>query len=134
MFELSKKIKHDFEKNFFEKKSWESLKSVCGVDEVGRGCLSGPLVVAAVILPRNASCHLLKDSKVLTERERELAYEWIISNCCWSTAFASAQDVDRYNIYQSTLKTMYKVCTQLFEKKNWCGKCVKWCFGGCNAA
>ena len=68
-------------KNFYEKSLWKQEKLVVGIDEVGRGCLAGPVVTAAVILPINKTSSLLKDSKVLTLEERNKAYEWIIRNC-----------------------------------------------------
>ena len=90
----------------FEKKAWLIQHSVCGIDEVGRGCLAGPLVAGAVILPQNARYSLLKDSKVLSSDEREKAARWIRKNCWYATASLSNRDIDRHNIYQATLKAM----------------------------
>ena len=67
-------------KNFFENIAWGKFLYTCGIDEVGRGCLAGPLITSAVILPQNTKYRLLKDSKILTEQERETAFEWIIKN------------------------------------------------------
>jgi len=103
-------------KNFFEKKAWQQNLFVCGIDEVGRGCLAGPVVVGAVILPINTTYHLLKDSKVLTEEEREKAFDWIVRNCTWATGHVSAQVVDSVNIYQATLLAMKKAFLSLFSQ------------------
>jgi ribonuclease HII len=53
-----------FKKNFFEKCFWKQEMLVVGIDEVGRGCLAGPLVTAAVAIPMHRTSSLLKDSKV----------------------------------------------------------------------
>lgn len=103
---IEKGPKSRMKKNVFEKNAWEKNYFVCGIDEVGRGCFAGPLVVGAVILPIGCSSRLLKDSKVLTPQERENAYEWIIRNCGYATASLSWKDIDRLNIYSSTLKAM----------------------------
>ena len=75
----------NFLKNHFEKVAWENKSYLCGIDEVGRGCLSGPLVVTAAILRPGAKYRLLKDSKILTEQERNQAYEWINKNAFYSS-------------------------------------------------
>jgi ribonuclease HII len=51
-----------------------TIENVASLDEVGRGCLSGPVVAAAVILPKDFSSPLIKDSKKLTEKQREKAF------------------------------------------------------------
>ncbi|HBS47843.1 TPA: ribonuclease HII [Candidatus Dependentiae bacterium] len=102
-------------RNFYEKTAWANENFVCGVDEVGRGCLAGPVIVAAVILPQNASHKLLKDSKQMTEDERNAAFEWIIQNCYFSTAAINHRTIDNINIYQATLHAMHKSVIQLFS-------------------
>lgn len=101
-------------KNFFEKKAWAQKMVVCGIDEVGRGCLAGPVVVAAVILPHKTT-YILKDSKILTEQEREEAYGWITAHCLYSTASMSHTCVDNLTIYQATQLAMKKAYLQLIE-------------------
>lgn len=88
---------------------------VCGIDEAGRGCLSGPLVVAAAILPLNTNQPFLKDSKVMTESQREKAYEWIIDNCFSSCVIVDPNTIDRKNIYQATQYAMKKSFIQILE-------------------
>lgn len=103
-------------KNFFETRAWEQGLYTCGLDEVGRGCLAGPLVVGAVILPHNTTYRLLKDSKVMDEAEREKAFAWIDKHCTWSVSIASHRIIDTINIYQATLFAMKKAYLQILEK------------------
>lgn len=99
----------------YEKIAWQNNLFVCGIDEVGRGCLAGPLVTACVILPINKKHKLLKDSKILTEQERELAYSWLIDNSYYSTSIVDNYIIDKINIYQATLLAMKKSVLQLFS-------------------
>lgn len=102
-------------KNHFEKKAWAEGSYACGLDEVGRGCLAGPLVVCAVIIPQNVSHPLLKDSKVLSPEERNRAFEWITKHCFYSTSILSNRVIDSINIYQATLVGMKKAYLGLIE-------------------
>ena len=102
-----------FRKNFYENTAWQGKALVCGVDEVGRGCLAGPLVTGAAILPSGCSYRLLKDSKLTTVKEREQAYQWIVKNCWVATGIVSHQTVDRHNVWQSTLIAMKKAVINL---------------------
>ncbi|MBS1988065.1 ribonuclease HII [Candidatus Dependentiae bacterium] len=115
-----------FPLNYFEKKAWNDQLYVCGIDEVGRGCLAGPVVVAAVIIPLNKSYHLLKDSKLMSHDERELAYKWITKHCTYSIAIACHKTVDQHNIYQTTLRTMKKAYISLIEKLPFAFKQLKY--------
>lgn len=103
-------------KNFYEKNAWQQDLYVCGIDEVGRGCLAGPVVVGAVILPINTTYYLLKDSKILTEEEREKAFAWIVRHAIWSTAVVNHRIIDQRNIYQATLLAMRKVYFQIMTQ------------------
>lgn len=111
---MIKKNQKKISLNLFEKIAWEKNLYCCGIDEVGRGCLAGPLLTACVILPINAQNNLLKDSKKLTKEQRETAYNWIIKNCFYSTAISCNQTIDKLNIYQATLKTMNQALTNIF--------------------
>lgn len=86
----------------YEQQQWQKGAYVCGIDEVGRGCLAGPVITCAVILHPFATHCLLKDSKILTETQRLTAAQWIIKNSWYAFGIQSAQCVDRYNIYQAT--------------------------------
>lgn len=81
---------------------------ISGVDEAGRGPLAGPVVSACVVWegpPKKNS--LVKDSKVLTEREREKIYDWIIKNAYRiGIGVATAEEIDELNILKATLLSM----------------------------
>ncbi len=80
-----------------------------GVDEVGRGCFAGPVVTAAVILPKDFDHPLIKDSKKLSEKQRNEAVEIIKKHAlAYTVAYGSVEDIDRFNILQATFKTMHK--------------------------
>lgn len=106
--------KQSYSKNFFEKSAWQNNLYVCGIDEVGRGCLAGPLVVAACILPQNTR-YSLKDSKILTEHEREKAFVWINKNCWYSISIVTPAIIDKINIYKATQLAMKRAFIQLVE-------------------
>ena len=80
---------------------------ICGVDESGRGPLAGPLFVAAVILPLGKKYKYINDSKLLNEKKRKLAYEEVVTNALSiSVSVATVNEIDKYNIYQSTKMKM----------------------------
>lgn len=110
-------VRQKITKNMHEKLSWEHDIALCGVDEVGRGCLAGPVVVAAVILPAFKVPRLLKDSKLLDEKELQEGYAWIVANCIFTVALVDARAVDRHNIYQATLHAMKRAVCQLYYAK-----------------
>ena len=107
-----------YRKNFFENAAWENNTVVCGIDEVGRGCLAGPLITAATILSPKASHPLLRDSKELSRKELEQAYRWIIKNAKFSIGIASNHEIDKYNIWHATLIAMKRAFLQLTTSKN----------------
>lgn len=100
-------------KNSYEQQAWQINEVVCGIDEVGRGCLSGPLVTAAVILPPNSSYRLLKDSKLMTVQEREQADRWIRRNCWYAYGVVHHRLIDKHNIWHATLIAMRKAVMNL---------------------
>lgn len=100
-------------KNSFERHYWTQNQDVCGIDEAGRGPLAGPVVAAAVIVPQGCTYRLLKDSKVLTEDERNRAYQWIISHCAYGFGIENNTAIDTHNIYQATLRAMRRAFCQL---------------------
>jgi ribonuclease HII len=81
---------------------------VAGVDEAGRGPLAGPVVAAAVILPRDFHHNLLNDSKQLTSREREHLYAELTSrpDIHWAVASSDVEIIDAYNILRATWRAM----------------------------
>ncbi len=103
-------------KNSFEHTAWQQNNLVCGIDEVGRGCLAGPVVVAAVVLPYHTKKRGLDDSKLLTEAQREHAYAWIIQHCWYAVTWLDHQAIDQINIYQATKKAMSQALVQLAQQ------------------
>ena len=88
---------------------------VAGVDEVGRGCLAGPVVAAAVILPAERYDWIdeIKDSKKLTAKKREQLADLITEHCFWSIQDTPAYQIDDMNILQASLWTMKKAIEAL---------------------
>lgn len=82
-------------------------KSVCGVDEAGRGPLCGPVVAAACILPCGLVLPGLNDSKKLSEKKRDLLFDQIKENSiAYCIASASVEEIDQLNILEATLLAM----------------------------
>ncbi len=103
----------EFEEELYNK----GIKYIGGVDEVGRGPLIGPVVTACVVLPKDFNLEGLTDSKKLTEKKRDLFYEYIINNClAYDIDMASPEEIDEYNIYQATKRSMIRVIEKV-EKK-----------------
>ncbi len=87
---------------------------VAGVDEVGRGCLAGPVVAAAVVLDPGRYVARVCDSKTVTPLERERLYERIIrAAVTWAVAGAEPEEIDRLNIHQASLRAMQRAVVQL---------------------
>ena len=79
-----------------------------GCDEAGRGCLAGPVVAAAVILPKNFRHPVLNDSKQLSAKTREsLREEIIASSITWNVAFVDNNEIDEINILRASIKAMH---------------------------
>ena len=82
--------------------------SEAGCDEAGRGCLAGPVVAAAVILPKNYRHAVLNDSKKLTVRERDLLKEEIMNSAlAWGIGVVDNEEIDRINILRASIKAMH---------------------------
>lgn len=105
-------------KNHFEAAAWAHNRCVCGIDEVGRGCLAGPLVTAAVILPVNTKSRLIHDSKVLTAQERLKAYQWLVAHGSYGVGIVHHRVIDQRNIWQATLLAMKRALTNLLATSN----------------
>ena len=85
-----------------------------GCDEVGRGCLAGPVVAAAVILPKDYRHELLNDSKQLTKEERDALRKDIIRDALgWAVAEVSHSEIDEINILNASFKAMHLALDQL---------------------
>lgn len=91
------------------------MEAAC--DEAGRGCLAGPVVAAAVILPKHFSHPVLNDSKQLTETERNLLEEIIKQeSVAWAIGICDHKEIDRINILKASFIAMHKAITQLTAK------------------
>lgn len=94
--------------------SFDNPYRVAGVDEVGRGCIVGPVIAAAVILDPNKPVSGLTDSKKLSENQRNrLAKQIKASAICWAIGRAEASEIDRINILQATFLAMQRAVSQL---------------------
>ena len=92
----------------------QGVQYVAGVDEAGRGPLAGPLVIAAVILPRNAFIAGLNDSKQLSAAKRDKLYDEILAKAvAIEVNIVSVSNIDKYNIYAATQRGMAQVLEHL---------------------
>jgi ribonuclease HII len=88
-----------------------------GIDEVGRGCFAGPVVAAAVILPMDFDHALIKDSKKLSEKQRNQAVDIIKSAAVsYYVAYSSVSEIDSINILQATYTAMHRALDGLSVK------------------
>jgi ribonuclease HII len=85
----------------------DTIQLIAGVDEAGRGPLAGPVVAAAIIFPKKIYIKGIRDSKLLTEKERENVLPKILNKCLsYSVAVVSHAQIDRINILQASLLAM----------------------------
>ena len=86
---------------------FDNKKTVCGIDEAGRGSLAGPVTAAAVILPKNYKNSLIRDSKKINDQKRNHLYDEIIKNCItYSIISVEAKKIDEINILNATYQAM----------------------------
>ena len=89
----------EIDKSYFK----EGYNYICGIDEAGRGPLAGPVVVAAVILPKDSIIEGVNDSKKVSEKMREKLYELIIEEAIsYSVGIVDQNEIDRINILNAT--------------------------------
>ena len=95
-------------------KHFPSDKIIAGCDEAGRGCLAGPVVAAAVILPKNFRNKILNDSKVLSEKKRDLLRPIIEKEAiAWEIGVVSAAEIDKINILNASFLAMHRAIDKL---------------------
>jgi ribonuclease HII len=95
-------------------KSRYSDKLEAGCDEAGRGCLAGPVVAAAVILPTNFSHPILNDSKKLSEKQRRELKEVIMDSAlAWAHGVVEHDEIDRINILNASIEAMHRAISLL---------------------
>ena len=117
----AKKRRLDYEKELLrtekmkdDDRQYASFSYICGIDEVGRGPLAGPVVAGAVILPRDCRILYLNDSKQLSEKKREELYEVIMENAVSTgLGFVSPERIDEINILQATYEAMRQAIGKL---------------------
>ena len=89
----------EIDKSYFKK----GYNYICGIDEAGRGPLAGPVVVAAVIMPKDSMIEGVNDSKKVSEKKREKLYELIIEEAIsYSVGIVDQNEIDRINILNAT--------------------------------
>ena len=96
-------------KSYYDRKGLEA-----GCDEAGRGCLAGPVVAAAVILPKKVRLKGINDSKLLSENSREkLRYQIEKKALSWSVVFVHPEEIDQINILQASVAAMKRAIDNL---------------------
>lgn len=95
-------------------KEYAAYSHICGIDEVGRGPLAGPVVAGAVILPKDCDILYLNDSKQLSEKKREELYNVIMEKAVSTgLGFVSPERIDEINILQATYEAMREAVAKL---------------------
>ena len=114
--DLEKEILRTEKLKEFEHK-YEDLGFICGIDEVGRGPLAGPVVAGAVILPKDSKILYLNDSKKLSEKKREELYDVIMREAvATGIGMRSPERIDEINILQATYEAMREAISKLDPK------------------
>lgn len=101
---------YEIETNF-----WQKNQLICGVDEVGRGCLAGPVVTASIILSPYAMHEAVQDSKLLNSIQLENIFQWIVKHSWYAIGISNNRIIDQKNIYATTKLTMKKSLFHLFS-------------------
>ena len=91
----------------------KGIEYICGIDEAGRGPLAGPVVVGAVIMPKNSFIEGVNDSKKVSEKKREKLYDQITKK---AIAVISPKEIDELNILNATKKGL-TICVQELKQK-----------------
>ena len=98
-------------------KHYKSKLIIAGCDEAGRGCLAGPVVAAAVILPKSFKNKMLNDSKVLSEKKRDLLLPIIEKEAiAWAVGIVSPKEIDKINILNASFLAMHRAIDSLSTK------------------
>ena len=93
--------------------SKKGINIIGGTDEAGRGPLYGPVVAACVVLPKNFELIGLNDSKKLSEKKRNLFYDYLIKNTIYGIGIVSPEEIDKINIYEASRKAMIKAIKEV---------------------
>lgn len=105
----------------FEKEAYQhGKKIIIGLDEAGRGPMAGPLVVGAVIFDKNFYCEDINDSKQLSEKKREVLYDFIVENAlAYQIEIIDVDEVDRLNVYQASKQGMIRAIEHISLKPDY---------------
>lgn len=96
---------------------YSDYEFICGIDEVGRGPLAGPVIAAAVILPKDCNILYINDSKLLSEKKREELYDEIIEKAiAYGVGSVPPPRIDEINILQATYEAMQQAVSNLSVK------------------
>ena len=94
-----------------------NIQYICGIDEAGRGPLAGPVVVAAVIMPKDSFIEGVNDSKRVSEKKREQLYDEIIENCiAYGVGIIDQIKIDEINILEATRLGVKEAVQELKQK------------------
>ena len=101
-----------------EKEIYETgIETICGIDEAGRGPLAGPVVVAAVIMPKDSMIEGVNDSKKVSEKKREALYEQILEEAiAYGVGIIDQKEIDELNILNATKKGLTTALKELKVK------------------
>lgn len=106
---------YKYENELYDK----GISYIGGVDEVGRGPLIGPVVAACCVLPKDFYLEGLNDSKKLSEKKRNIFFDYIKEHAvCYGIGIISPEVIDEVNIYEATKLAMYDAIKQVREKVN----------------
>ena len=92
------------------------VNKIAGVDEVGRGCLAGPVFAAAVILSKNINIKNIKDSKKIPFKKRMVLSKYIKENSIFAVGSASVEEINKINILNASLLSMQRALNKLKHK------------------
>ena len=105
---LLKQYENDLYKNN------SNIKYICGIDEAGRGPLAGPVVVGAVIMPKESFIEGINDSKKISEKKREKLYNQIIDEAvAYGIGIVDQQEIDNINILNATKLALTKAISEM---------------------
>ena len=103
----------DYEQQYYSK----DIKLIVGCDEAGRGCLLGDVFAGAVILPKDFKCDLINDSKQLSEKQREEAFQIIKENAiAYGVGRCTAEEIDKINILNASRLAMERAIENMNHK------------------
>lgn len=104
-------------KEIEEKLHSQGIEYICGIDEAGRGPLAGPVVVAAVIMPKDSMIEGVNDSKKVSEKKREVLYKKITEEAiAWGVGIIDQKEIDRINILNATKEGLTQAVVSLEQR------------------